>query len=93
MDFVKMKVENSFKLDYPSDKLHFMWVTDGSDDGTPVALRAYENITVLHEPERKGKIGAINRGMKYVKTPHCHFFRCKYDAEQRFCKKNCESLQ
>jgi cellulose synthase/poly-beta-1,6-N-acetylglucosamine synthase-like glycosyltransferase len=69
LDFVKLKAENSFNLDYPAELTHFMWVTDGSDDGTPDALRAYNNITVLHEPERKGKIGAINRGMKYVKTP------------------------
>lgn len=69
IDFVRRKVENSNLLDYPQDKLHFIWVTDGSDDGTPDELLKYENITTLHEPERKGKIGAINRGMGFVKTP------------------------
>jgi cellulose synthase/poly-beta-1,6-N-acetylglucosamine synthase-like glycosyltransferase len=69
IDFVKLKVENSFSLDYPADKIHYMWVTDGSDDGTPDELKKYDNITVLHEAERKGKISAINRGMDYVRTP------------------------
>lgn len=68
-DYVKSKVENSLSLRYPSDKLHLMWVTDGSDDKTPDYLRAYENIIVLHKPERNGKIAAMNRAMKFVKTP------------------------
>ena len=68
-DFVETKLENSFNLDYPKDKLKIMWVTDGSDDGTPDMLRKYENITVLHEPARNGKISAMNRGFKYITTP------------------------
>ncbi len=68
-DFVETKLENSFNLNYPKDKLKIMWVTDGSDDGTPDLLRKYENITVLHEPARNGKINAMNRGFKYVTSP------------------------
>ena len=68
-DFVKDKVRNSKSLNYPEDKIRYLWVTDGSDDGTPEMLKEYDGIEVLHEPERKGKIGAINRGMKHVKTP------------------------
>ena len=68
-DFVETKLDNSFNLDYPKDKLKIMWVTDGSDDGTPDMLRKYENITVLHEPARNGKISAMNRGFKYITTP------------------------
>lgn len=33
-DVVDEKMENSLELDYPADKLHIVWVTDGSDDGT-----------------------------------------------------------
>ncbi len=63
------KIENLNALDYPKNKLKFLWVTDGSDDGSDVLLRSYPNIKVLHENVRKGKIGAINHGMKFVETP------------------------
>jgi len=63
------KVANSFALDYPTDKLKLLFITDGSTDGTPDALRKYERIQVLHEDKRAGKIGAINRAMKFVDTP------------------------
>lgn len=68
-DYVGQKVQNSRMLDYPSAKLHQLWVTDGSDDGTPSLLASYPEIKVLHLPSRNGKIAAMNRGMKYVKTP------------------------
>lgn len=68
-DYVQAKVENSFALDYPNEKLKQLWVTDGSNDGTPDMLRQYPEIEVHHLDERGGKIGAINRGMKFVKTP------------------------
>ena len=68
-DFVAGKVKNSLELDYPKEKLHMVWVTDGSDDGTPDVLKQYPGVEVHHLPERSGKIGAMNRGMKFVKTP------------------------
>jgi cellulose synthase/poly-beta-1,6-N-acetylglucosamine synthase-like glycosyltransferase len=68
-DYVTGKMKNSLELDYPKDKLHIVWVTDGSDDGTPEMLKQYSNVTVHHLPERNGKISAMNRGMKFVQTP------------------------
>ena len=68
-DYLEKKVENSRSLDYPQEKVTQLWVTDGSDDGTPDALRKYGDVTVLHQPERNGKIAAMNRGMLEVKTP------------------------
>lgn len=68
-DIVDVKVENSFKLNYPDKKLHFTWITDGSDDGTPDKLKKYPEITVLHLPERAGKTAAINRAMEFIETP------------------------
>jgi len=72
-DYVKAKVENSFALNYPEEKLHLVWVTDGSDDGTPDLLKTYPRLKVYHQPERAGKIGAMNRGMKLVSTPFVIF--------------------
>ncbi len=69
-DYVEQKVKNTFLLDYPKEKLHQVWVTDGSDDETVDKLRKYSSaITIYHQPERKGKTGAINRGMNFIKTP------------------------
>ena len=68
-DFIAQKIENSRELDYPAVKLHMVWVTDGSDDGTPDELRKYSGVEVFHLAERSGKIGAMNRGMSFVKTP------------------------
>ncbi|MDE3212249.1 MAG: glycosyltransferase family 2 protein [Bacteroidota bacterium] len=65
-DWVAQKMHNTRSLNYPKNKLRVMWVTDGSDDGTPELLAHYPEATVLHLPERNGKIGAMNRGMKYV---------------------------
>ena len=68
-DYVEAKMKNSAELDYPKEKLNIVWVTDGSDDGTPELLKEYPNATVHHLDARNGKIGAMNRGMDYVKTP------------------------
>ncbi|MGE0088269.1 MAG: glycosyltransferase family 2 protein [Bacteroidales bacterium] len=69
IDIVHQKIANSFELNYPKDKLHFVWITDGSTDGTEIELKKHPEITVYHEKERKGKINAINRGMKFIETP------------------------
>jgi cellulose synthase/poly-beta-1,6-N-acetylglucosamine synthase-like glycosyltransferase len=68
-DYVDEKVKNSFSLNYPKEKVKHVWVTDGSDDGTPDLLRKHEGVEVYHEDARGGKIGAMNRGMQFVKTP------------------------
>lgn len=66
---IENKIRNSLELYYPKDKLKHVWVTDGSDDGTPQVLRQYKNVTVLHEDVRKGKINAMNRAVRFIKTP------------------------
>jgi len=68
-DFIDAKLKNSFRLNYPQDKIEHVWLTDGSDDGTPDILKKYPNVQVYHNDERKGKIAAMNRGMAFVKTP------------------------
>ena len=67
--YVSAKMKNTFELEYPKEKLNIVWVTDGSDDGTPELAKEYPNTTVHHLDARNGKIGAMNRGMEFVKTP------------------------
>ncbi|MBN2635927.1 MAG: glycosyltransferase family 2 protein [Prolixibacteraceae bacterium] len=68
-DFIQQKVENSFALHYPKEKIQYLWITDGSDDGTPELLKKFPELEVHHLPERKGKMHAMNRGVKFVKAP------------------------
>lgn len=68
-DYVAQKIANSFSLDYPREKVRYIWITDGSDDGTYELLRDQPGIEVHHQPDRKGKIDAMNRGIPFVKTP------------------------
>ncbi len=68
-DYIHQKVENSFALDYPKEKIQYLWITDGSDDGTPELLKKYQELEVHHSPERRGKMHAMNRGVKFVKAP------------------------
>ena len=70
-DVVDEKMENSLDLDYPADKLHIVWVTDGSDDGTNERLqtRWAGKATVHFQPLRQGKTAAMTRGMTLVDTP------------------------
>ena len=68
-NYVDTKVKNLLELNYPHDKIQFLWITDGSDDGTPEILKNYPQMEVHHLPERKGKIHAMNRGMQFVDAP------------------------
>ncbi|MDO4163427.1 MAG: glycosyltransferase family 2 protein [Bacteroides sp.] len=68
-DIVDEKMQNCLELDYPSDKLHIVWVTDGSNDRTNEKLSHWPQATVLHQPERRGKTAAMNRGMQFIETP------------------------
>lgn len=72
-DIICKKMENCRNLSYPTDKLHIVWVTDGSNDHTNERLSAYEEVTLLFKPERKGKTSALNRGMQYISTPYVIF--------------------
>lgn len=73
-DWIGRKLQNSLGLDYPSEKLKLLFVTDGSDDGTPERLRTLTDhtepeVTITHRPERKGKIAAVHRVMPEVRSP------------------------
>jgi len=68
-DVVDMKMKDIHQLDYPKDKLHITWVTDGSSDDTNERLKAYPDVEIIFTPERKGKTAALNHGLSMVKSP------------------------
>jgi len=65
---IEQKIANTLALDYPSGKLRYVFVTDGSTDGTPDLVSKYPQVTLLHRPERQGKIAAVHRAMAEVET-------------------------
>ncbi|MBL7856237.1 MAG: glycosyltransferase family 2 protein [Cyclobacteriaceae bacterium] len=67
--FIEKKILDTLSLDYPKEKISIFIVTDGSTDQTPEIARQFSAIQLFHEPQRKGKIHAVNRIMKFVKTP------------------------
>ncbi|MGB8194871.1 MAG: glycosyltransferase family 2 protein [Chitinophagaceae bacterium] len=67
-EFIHIKIKNTLELDYPREKLQVIFITDGSSDTTPDIIRRYP-FELLHQPERKGKVAAMNRAINYVQAP------------------------
>ena len=67
-DVVDMKMENTLQLDYPKNKLHIMWVTDGSTDETNERLKRYPEVEIVYSPERRGKTAALNHGISEISS-------------------------
>ena len=63
------KISNCLDLNYPPNKISFLFITDGSTDKTAEIISEYPQIQLLNSPERKGKTAALNRAMEYVTTP------------------------
>jgi biofilm PGA synthesis N-glycosyltransferase PgaC len=67
--YIDNKIENSLALDYPTNKLKFIFISDGSSDDTHERIKKYPSVIALHEDKRSGKASAMNRAMKFVTTP------------------------
>ncbi|MGD8545526.1 MAG: glycosyltransferase [Candidatus Bathyarchaeota archaeon] len=63
---IKRKIENTLKLDYPTDKLEWIFI-DSSDDETRNIINDFKKksklkIVLFEENERKGLATALNKG-------------------------------
>lgn len=85
-DIIRDKIKNTLELDYPENKLEIFFVTDGSTDRTPEIVKEYPAIQLFHSFERKGKIHAVNRVMKSVKTPIVIFCDANTDLNREAIK-------
>jgi len=86
-DIIRDKIANTLALDYPKEKLELFFVTDGSTDQTPEIIKEYPAIQLFHSHERKGKIHAVNRVMKLVKTPIVIFCDANTDLNGEAIRK------
>jgi cellulose synthase/poly-beta-1,6-N-acetylglucosamine synthase-like glycosyltransferase len=66
--YMEEKIANTLQLDYPADKIRFLFVTDGSTDETPAIIQKHPGIQLMHQPARNGKIAAVHRAMGQVST-------------------------
>ncbi|HSL41893.1 MAG TPA: glycosyltransferase family 2 protein [Anaerolineales bacterium] len=66
---IEEKIKNSLAIDYPRDLFQVLIVADGSSDRTAEIVQGYTDsgIELLYEPERRGKMAAINRALPYVR--------------------------
>ena len=76
------RIENCLGVDYPSDRLEVIIVSDGSDDGTVDTVSRYvgRRVKVIILPDRAGKAVALSRGVAIAKGEVIVFT----DARQRF---------
>ncbi len=62
---IAARLENALELDYPPDRLQILVAADGSTDQTAELVREYagRGVELSFQPERAGKMAAINRAM------------------------------
>jgi biofilm PGA synthesis N-glycosyltransferase PgaC len=65
-EIIAEKIRNTLELNYPSDKLQLIFITDGSTDHTAEKLRNVAGITLLHQDIRAGKMAAIKRAIPFI---------------------------
>ena len=62
-DCIATKIANCLELDYPRDRIEFLFISDGSTDRTETIVLAHPAIRSLHKPQRQGKSAALNRAV------------------------------
>jgi cellulose synthase/poly-beta-1,6-N-acetylglucosamine synthase-like glycosyltransferase len=62
---IEEKIKNCLAINYPRDHFQILVVSDGSSDHTPEIVGKYasQGVTLMHQPERRGKMAAINRAI------------------------------
>jgi cellulose synthase/poly-beta-1,6-N-acetylglucosamine synthase-like glycosyltransferase len=65
-DIIEEKIENTLTLNYPKDKMQVIFITDGSSDSTAEKVRGFNDVTLLHEDTRAGKMAAIKRAIPFI---------------------------
>lgn len=61
---IRRKIENLKALDYPSDLVEIIVVSDASTDDTAEICRSIDGIQFLELPDRGGKPAALNAGIE-----------------------------
>jgi biofilm PGA synthesis N-glycosyltransferase PgaC len=70
-DILAEKLDNSLSLDYPRERLRLVVAADGSADNTCSISESYasQGVVTYFQPERQGKVAAVNRVMPLLTDP------------------------
>lgn len=68
-EYIEQKLKNTLEIDYPPELLEIVVITDGSTDATTMLVKKNYRVRLLHRPERRGKVAAMNRAINYVSAP------------------------
>lgn len=68
-EVIAAKLENSLALDYLPERLQILVAADGCDDRTVEIIRSFapRRVELSYDPDRRGKMAAINRAMPLVR--------------------------
>lgn len=62
--FLRQKLDSTFALDYPPERIEIILVDDGSTDATPSIAAEYGSRIQLVQIPKSGKAGAVNVGIQ-----------------------------
>ena len=65
---ISQKLEDTLSLDYPAELLQVIVAADGSDDATADIVRGFADrgVELVHRPERRGKMAALERAAHWA---------------------------
>jgi biofilm PGA synthesis N-glycosyltransferase PgaC len=67
-DIIEDKIDNTLMLNYPKDKVQVIFITDGSSDSTAMKVSGFNEVTLLHQDIRAGKMAAIKRAIPFIEN-------------------------
>jgi poly-beta-1,6-N-acetyl-D-glucosamine synthase len=86
---IENKIATLRALDYPKDKLHITFISDGSEDGTNERIAKETDFQLITYTPREGKPTAINRGVADANTKPIIIFT---DARQNIAPNAVQQL-
>jgi len=65
-DVIEKKIHDCLALEYPKDKIEFIFISDGSEDNTDNIIKQYQDkgIRLIRQEGRLGKTSGLNLGMQ-----------------------------
>jgi|SaaInlStandDraft_3_1057020.scaffolds.fasta_scaffold00740_9 cellulose synthase/poly-beta-1,6-N-acetylglucosamine synthase-like glycosyltransferase len=57
---IQAKINNCLEIDYPQQNIEYIFVSDGSTDGTDEIIKSNKNIRIIRQEGRLGKTSGLN---------------------------------
>ena len=69
-DVIEKKIQNCLTLDYPKDKIRFVFISDGSEDQTDNIIKGHadQGIQLIRQEGRLGKTSGLNLAMEQTES-------------------------